>query len=368
MASGSSPEGPGLYVHVPFCVSRCAYCAFRSQTDLALREAYLRALAREAQLRSAAWTGFDTVYIGGGTPSALGLAGLERLVGALQPLDLVPAAQWTVEANPDDVDVELLGGLRALGVARLSLGAQSFDEGALRFLGRRHDAAAARRAAERARQAGFEELSLDLIYGLPGQRLQAWEADLRAALALEPSHISAYELTVEPGTALAARVQRGAAQLPDDERLRRLHLHGVELLEARGWLHYEVSSYARGPLQRSRHNRKYWRHVPYLGLGPAAHSFDGRCRWWNRDDIGAYARELAAGHLPVQDSERLDAAALRLERLALGFRCAEGVALEDLGEGVLAAVEQGLLVLRDGRARPTREGLLVADGLALRFA
>jgi len=363
-------EGPGLYVHVPFCTRRCVYCAFCSQTDLSLREAYLDALGAEAARVQGEWGSFDTVYVGGGTPTVLGVHGLERLVAALAPLDAAEA-EWTVEANPDDVDADSLTQLRALGFQRLSLGVQALDDEALRSLGRRHDAASAVQAMADARRAGWDEVSADLIYARPGQDIGSWLAELDRALDLEPTHLSAYELTVEPGTPLAARVERAEVRLPTEQQRRALFLATARHLRERGWDHYEVSSFARSPRHRSRHNLKYWSHVPFLGLGPGAHNFDGRHRWWNTSSVVEYVDLLSRGRSPVEEREELDRDALRLERLALGLRTAAGVDPADV-VGHEAAIDEavagGLLVVEEARLRPTLEGLVVADWLAVRLA
>ncbi len=362
---------PGLYIHVPFCVSRCSYCAFSSSTRLDLRDLWLEGMAREVELRARTWDGFDTVYLGGGTPSILGVERLVRLVRGLEPLGIVPGASWTLEVNPDDCSRELLWGARVLGFDRVSIGGQSLDDRALRFMGRRHDASAVEQALHRAREAGFEDISLDLIYALPGQSPGHWRRQIEAALRLGPTHLSCYELTVEPGTPLATAVDQGRVVLPDDDQRRDLFLVGAEQLEAAGWDHYEVSSFARTAALRARHNMKYWAHVPYLGLGPAAHSFDGFFRWWNDGSIRQWADRLARDEAPIEVEETLDAEALRLERLTLGFRQVGGVPVADLrGPPVhlRAALDDGLLVRRGERVFPTRLGFLVADGLALRFA
>jgi oxygen-independent coproporphyrinogen-3 oxidase len=366
-----SKPPPGLYVHVPFCVSRCSYCAFTSSTDLSRQDLFLDGLEREVAIRSSTWDGFDTVYLGGGTPSVLGPERLVRLVRSLRPLGIREDACRTLEANPDDCSKELLWAARVIGFDRLSLGVQSFDPKALRFLGRRHDVAAVEMAVHRAREAGFRDISLDLIYGLPGQSQGHWRRQIEAALALEPTHLSCYELTVEEGTPLARAVADGRVELPDDDHRRELFLLCAELLEGEGWLHYEVSSFAREPSLSSRHNRKYWEHVPYLGLGPGAHSFDGFWRWWNLGSTSRWAAKLRRGEPPIEAEETLDDEALRLERLSLGFRQDAGVAVSDLRGPpayIQAAVEDGLLLRQGDRLIPTRLGFLVADGLALRFA
>ncbi len=369
----SLTRASGLYVHVPFCRRRCSYCGFHSQTDVSARmvERYLDALSREAALYGGAWRDFDTVYLGGGTPSVLATEHLERLLEVLVSMGLGPGAEFTVEANPDDVTPGILYVLRSAGVNRISLGVQSFDDRMLGFLGRRHDADGARSAVHRVFQAGFRELSLDLIYGLPGQRLKDWQDQLGEALLLEPGHISTYELTPEPGTALERMLRSAAVHLPpEDLRADMFHL-AHDLLGSRGWCHYEVSNHALSGAHEARHNSAYWEHVPYLGLGPAAHSFDGNSRWWNVSSVPEYCQRLEQGSTARAGSEELDASMLRLERLALGFRTRRGVSLADLAgrkEELAGALADGLLLVEGARAQPTAQGMLVADWLARCFA
>jgi len=364
---------PGLYVHVPFCKSKCRYCGFYSVTSDELLDRWLRLLPTEAKRAGQAFSEFDTLYVGGGTPSLLRPARLAEVLGTLgASLPLSADAEVTVELNPDDVTDALIEALAAAGVTRCSVGVQSFDDGALRLLGRRHDVRQTGEALARLRPVG--RLAVDVIFGWPGQTPAARRADLDAALEWAPDHLSCYELTVEPGTPLAADVEAGRLRLPDEGAQADLFLAASAHLRAAGFEHYEVSNYARGPTQRSRHNSKYWAHVPYLGLGPAAHSFRGRRRWWNASDLEVHLDRLAAGADPAEGSEALDDEQLRLEALMLGLRTSDGVAL-DVVESfagwrsvVDASAADGLLRVRDGRLRPTREGLLRADGLARALA
>jgi putative oxygen-independent coproporphyrinogen III oxidase len=365
-------RAPGLYVHAPFCRSKCTYCDFYSVTDPALIPAWLKAVGQEISLYAREFSAFDTLYLGGGTPSLLAEPELASLLETiLQRVSLAPDSEITLEANPDDLTPEKLQCYRHLGVTRLSLGVQSFDDAELRFLGRRHTAGQSREAIRLARAAGFANLSLDLIYGLPEQTLADWERNLATALSLAPEHLSCYQLTVEPGTELARR-QRGTA-LWGEERERELFLCTSAYLTGQGYLHYEISNFARGEAHVSRHNLKYWRRAPYLGLGPAAHSFDGVRRWWNHRSLAAYCRALAAGEAPVAERETLSEEQARLERLYLGFRTAAGVDLAAMGNcgresAVFADLQrQGLLRLKDGRAVPTIQGFLLADRLPLLF-
>ncbi len=375
-----SDRAPGLYLHVPFCSAICPYCDFSVLVGNGERRSrFVDALVAEIDL----WAGtdlgrpFDTVYLGGGTPSILDPEQLGRILGALaERLPLAPDPLVTLEANPEDVTRERLAAWRALGVETLSLGVQSFDADALRLLGRRHAPEDSRRALERALAAGFGTVSIDLIYGLPDQSLDRWRRDLEAAIDLAPDHLSCYQLTVHRKTVFGHRKARGElAELPDGEQAE-MFLETHRRLAAAGWEAYEVSNFARSAGHRSRHNSKYWDHTPYLGLGPSAHSFAGRRRWWNHAKTGPWERAVAAGVRPLEDSEELTAAELALERLMLDFRTPEGVDLGLLAERYGVALEagnrraiddlsvRGLLDVHGRRLRPTLEGLAVADTLA----
>jgi putative oxygen-independent coproporphyrinogen III oxidase len=363
---------PGLYVHVPFCRSKCMYCDFYSIADCSLIPAWLKAIATEISLYSEIFSSFDSLYLGGGTPSVLEESELASLMEIIQQsFSLDPASEITLEANPDDVTPEKLHGYRRLGINRLSLGVQSFDNDELRFLGRRHTARQSQEAVMMAREAGFANLSLDLMYGLPGQTLAAWKKNLATALTFKPEHLSCYQLTVEPGTELARRQGEGGKKLLDEEAERDLFLFTSTCLPEHGYLHYEISNFALGEEHLCRHNLKYWRRLPYLGLGPAAHSFDGVMRWWNHRSVARYCETLAAGAAPVAGSEVLTPEQVRLEKLWLGFRTREGVELsavkgDNQAEEVLAALQRdGLLRVENGWAVPTLMGFLLADRLPL---
>jgi oxygen-independent coproporphyrinogen-3 oxidase len=302
-------------------------------------------------------------------------------------------SEITLEANPDDITSEKLRLFRDLGINRLSLGVQSFDEAELRFLGRRHTAGQTLAAIDLIRAAGFTNLGLDLMYGLPGQTTAAWLKTLEMALSLAPEHLSCYQLTITAGetpaphetlalrTPMARRAARGEISLPDEETQREFFLLTANFLTARGYLHYEISNFARPGTQAGslchylcRHNLKYWTRTPYLGLGPAAHSFDGRRRWWNFSSVEKYCLSLNAGEAPVAEAETLTPEQIRLETLALGFRTREGVSLATIREqpgadARLATLTQAGLVRVDrGRVLATLDGLVVADRLPLEFA
>jgi putative oxygen-independent coproporphyrinogen III oxidase len=382
--AGSAVEAsaPGLYLHVPFCSAICPYCDFAVVRDAAgRREGFVASLQRELL-----WWGrrdfpggaFDTVYLGGGTPSALEGGQLERVLAALrQHLPVADDAWLTLEANPEDVTIESVARWRAVGVGTLSLGVQSFDDAALRFLGRRHDGDAARRSVAVALAAGFPIVSVDLIYGLPTQTASAWRRDLASAAELAPQHLSCYQLTVHAGTPFALQRERGRLRELAEPAQAQLFRLTHEELAARGYAAYEVSNFARSPEHRSRHNRKYWRHAPYLGLGPSAHSFDGGARWWNERGLAGWEAALAGGEAPIAGREQIGAPELALEHLLLGLRSADGVDLRrmaalghPLAEHPLlpALIDEGKVRLAQDRLYATLAGWSVADGLAAALA
>jgi oxygen-independent coproporphyrinogen-3 oxidase len=361
----------GLYVHVPFCRSRCGYCAFCSTTRVDDTDRWLAALALEVESAGGQPDIFDTLYIGGGTPSFLALEQLESLFRTLfDNFRFDPHAEITLEANPADLDHDTAVLLAGLGVNRVSLGAQSFDDNVLAFLGRRHRTADIGRSCDLLRQAGIGKLNLDLISAIPGQSPESWRETMRRAVALEPEHLSCYQLTVEEGTPLVERVERGDVILVDEDSAAGMFLAGSAFLQQAGFEHYEVSNFARGRHNRARHNMKYWAHVPYLGLGPSAHSFDGRFRWWNTDDLDRYRALLESEESAEEGRELLTPEQLEMERVALSLRLADGMEPGGLLSDPDAAamldhcIELRLVTMDNGRIKPTREGMLMADGLA----
>jgi putative oxygen-independent coproporphyrinogen III oxidase len=344
-----------VYVHVPFCARRCSYCDFAIavRRTVPVRD-YLDALEREAS--SIAIEGVPvTVYLGGGTPSLIGgdgVAAVARIAGAAPD-----TVEFTVEANPDDVTPAAAAAWVASGVNRLSIGAQSFHAGVLAWMHRTHEAATIGQAVRTARAAGIANLSLDLIFALPGELRRDWRADLERAVALEPDHISLYGLTVESGTALARWIERGASHAADERCYEEEYLEAHEHLAATGYQFYEVSNAAR-PGREAVHNRAYWRLAPYIGLGPSAHSFDGASRWWNEPAYARWIRRVREQGSAVAGREVLDDAQRRLERLYLGLRTADGVELGDpewdiqLRECAETWVRQGWATLKPSPARP----------------
>jgi putative oxygen-independent coproporphyrinogen III oxidase len=360
----------GLYIHVPFCRSKCIYCDFYSVTASGLIGRWLEALEREMAFYGSTFTYIDSLYIGGGTPSLLGRDGMARLFSALRRhFNFAGDAEVTVEANPDDATAGWPAFVQSLGVNRVSFGVQSFNDRELACLQRRHNAAGAEAAVEAARRAGFTNISLDLIFGLPGQTTNGWLRTLERALSLSPTHLSCYQLTVEGHTPLKTMIGEGTVRLPNEEKVRRFFILTSRFLRSYGFLHYEVSNFAASEHLTCRHNEKYWHRVPHLGLGPSAHSFDGSKRWWNHRSVEAYCHALEKGALPVEETEHLSAEQIELEKLYLGLRTSSGVAVEDLPEKSEAAVRQlrksGLVRLTRNRITPTTRGYLVADSLPI---
>jgi oxygen-independent coproporphyrinogen-3 oxidase len=367
----------GLYIHVPFCRGKCRYCDFYSIPSVSGVPEWLRGIDREARLYGERFSSFDTLYLGGGTPSLLSTKDLTRLLDGLRSVfSFCPDAEITLEANPADVTPEKLRTYVGLGFNRLSLGVQSMSDPELGFLGRRHTARQAARVMGVLQESGFPDFGVDLLYGLPGQTEAAWRRTLADVLGFSPHHVSCYQLTVSPGTPIWEMRRAGLFRAPGEERERRLFLAAAEILEGEGFVHYEVSNYARGPEGNprvSRHNVKYWERAPYLGLGPSAHSFQGDTRWWNHASVADYCREIAQGRRPVQGSERLSDEQASLERLSLQLRTRGGIPVRELrryekaGKVLPGLLEAGLLRIAEHRAVPTREGFLVADRLPLLF-
>lgn len=321
-----------VYVHVPFCARRCSYCDFAIAVRRVVPvDAYAQALTRELKLRfgeGGEWTA-DTLYFGGGTPSRLGGDGVARLLdGIRQRIELSVDAEVTIEANPEDIDSESIRQWREAGVNRLSIGAQSFHDNVLVWMHRTHDAAAITRAVETARAGGIENLSLDLIFALPEAIERSWQRDLERMLALDPPHLSLYGLTVEPRTPLGRWHGRGQVIESPDERYEAEFLFAHEALTRAGFEHYEVSNFGKSEYH-SRHNSAYWMGVPYAGLGPSAHEFDGVRRRWNVAPYAEWLSRLSGNADPVEDSEELTAENRMAEDVYLGLRTSRGLVLSN---------------------------------------
>lgn len=366
----------GLYVHVPFCEAKCTYCHFAidpRRPDAARQDRYLRALVAEMEAAPAAPA--DTLYFGGGTPSLFAVERLARLVDlARARFSLPEAAEVTVEANPADLDARGYRELREAGATRLSVGAQSFDDGVLAEMGRRHSAADSLRALERARAAGFESVSVDLILGWPGESAERWERNLEGVARLGPEHVSLYVLEVEGRTVLAHRARSGALQLPEDDLVAGLYRRTVEALSALGLERYEISNFAR-PGFDSRHNSKYWADAPFLGFGMSAHSYRAGRRWWNLDTYGAYCRAVEEGgpSAAVAGSRLVSPRERAQDALFTGMRRREGVDLEafrtaygvdvlgEYGRDLEPSFGAGLVERCGSHLRLTERGVLLSN-------
>jgi oxygen-independent coproporphyrinogen III oxidase len=365
----------GLYIHVPFCSAVCPYCDFAVQIGKpALRQSFVETLLDEVAL-CADWAHpIDTIYFGGGTPSMLDRTQLGTIIERLREhLPVAADAKLHFEANPEDVDADALAKWRELGVEFLSLGVQSFDDTELRTLGRRHDGTQGRRAVQAALAAGFQTVSVDLMFGLPGQTLSSLRSNLVTLGELGPTHASMYQLTVHEGTTFARWREQGKLHELNDDAQGEMFEMVHAILAGYGLDAYEVSNFARSESHRSSHNQKYWRHTPYLGLGPSAHSFDGRSRWWNHRTTGPYTQAVARGERPIAEREMLDAADLALEEVMLRLRTVDGldirgfhkrhdIDLESTNAGFIRELKKdGIARYQDGNLQLTTRGLALAD-------
>ena len=372
----------GFYVHVPFCTVRCGYCDFNTYTASELgsvpgasRTSYADAAIAEVRLARRvlgdADVPVDTVFFGGGTPTLLPPRDLTRIVAAIRDeFGLADDAEVTTESNPDSVDAEDLARLREGGINRVSFGMQSSVSHVLRVLDRTHDPRRVPQVVRWAREAGFEQVSLDLIYGTPGESLDDWRSSLDAALSCEPDHVSAYALIVEEGTALARQIRRGVVPMTDDDDLADKYLLADEAFERAGLSWYEVSNWARDRAAACRHNLGYWTGGDWWGVGPGAHGHVGGVRWWNVKHPTPYAVRIGEGHSPAQAREVLDEETRRVERVLLETRLRDGLPLAVLDDdgraAVPAQVARGLVEedpLAHGRLVLTARGRLLADGV-----
>ncbi|MFH1674956.1 MAG: radical SAM family heme chaperone HemW [Pseudomonadota bacterium] len=414
----------GLYIHVPFCLSKCPYCDFYSQTNLDLIPSYLSALKKEMALTSsfAAIQGvrgvserknpaistddnrippegigvlrseisrtpngkplpsFDTIYLGGGTPSLLKPAEIAEIIEAAYRFFTVSRkAEISLEANPGTISAEYLKEIKTVGINRINIGIQSFKDKTLKFLGRIHSAQESHDAISNARGAGFKNMGLDLIYGLASQSKKDWIDQLQTATSYSPEHLSCYMLTFEPGTLFDTWKKSGKIRGARDATLRSLFETTIEVLEKSGHIYYETSNFAKSRQYQSRHNKKYWSHTPYLGLGPSAHSFQEPVRYWNHRSLERYIHDLNKGIRPVAGQENLDDDALLLERVYLGLRTAQGISIKTLNKrfgidfcrkfaSVLSALgNEGNISLTPERCILTPKGRVFCDGIAARL-
>jgi oxygen-independent coproporphyrinogen-3 oxidase len=356
----------GIYIHIPFCRSRCSYCDFATGLyESGLAERYVHALVQEICSSDVAGASVDTIYFGGGTPSLLDPAQLERILVALKENFSVEAdAEVTLEINPGSITVEKLRDFRSLGINRASFGAQTFDDRELAKLGRSHTAADARRTFEDLRAAGFENVSFDLIAGLPGQTLAGWQRNVDEALELQPEHLSFYLLEVHSGTPLAQHIERGLQPVPDDDLAAVMYERMLERAVSAGYEHYEISNLCRPGFQ-SRHNTKYWTGTPYFGFGCSAHSYDGaKQRWSNHRDVLKYVESVEQGSSPISEIHDLTEHDIRSESLFLGLRLMRGVSVDlctDYASDLEKFKEAGLVEIEGDFIRLTRNGALLSN-------
>ena len=360
----------GLYIHIPFCASRCIYCAFYSSTRLELRQRYVDALCAEMDRRKGYLPEeqpIKTIYLGGGTPSQLTKGQFEQLFAYIYKVYGQAAEEITVEMNPDDIQPGNIAALAALGVNRISMGAQTFSEERLKFLRRRHRAGDIVRAVQTVNSQGIGNVSIDLMFGFPGQKLTEWQSDLERVLEIRPQHISAYGLMYEEGTTLMHMLEQGKVQPADEELCNAMYDRLMDMLEAAGYEHYEISNFAL-PGYRARHNSCYWDDTPYTGIGAAAHSYDGRSRQWNVADLETYIRGTERGE-NVIEREEIDEQTHYNDIITTALRTIEGIDTEKLDhtqrQHLLTCARQhigsGNLMMEGSRIRLTRKGLYISD-------
>ena len=366
----------GIYIHIPFCKRRCIYCDFFSTTQSEKKSAYVRALCRELEMRRDYVEGeeIETIYLGGGTPSQLTEEELKAIFSSIYHIYKVKEdAEITLEANPDDLTPEYVAVLRQLPINRISMGIQTFQEETLKLLHRRHTAVQAIEAFRRCREAGFRNISIDLMYGLPGETLETWKEDLRQAINLRPEHISAYHLIYEEDTALWRLREQHCVEEADEELSVSLFTTLIDRLTEAGYQHYEISNFCLSGMH-SRHNSSYWTGKKYLGCGPSAHSFNGVSRQWNVASLEGYIKGVEEGELDYE-VEELDLYTRYNDYVLTSIRTCWGMSLSKLrsefGEELYRYcmrmakphVDQGVLENREGVLRLTRKGIFVSDGI-----
>ena len=368
----------GIYIHIPFCKSRCKYCDFFSTTHLDKQQQYTEALLMEMQDRLPIANNLypiSTIYIGGGTPSTLQVEHLRAIVEAIRreargdeamrreakgDEARVERQEITLEANPGDITAEKARAWREMGINRLSIGIQSFQDELLQLIGRRHNAEQARQAVAAAQAAGFDNISIDLMYALPSQTMEQWQNDVAEALQLHVQHISTYGLIYEEGTALTTLLDHGMIEAVDEDTEMQMYDYLTAQLTAHGYIHYEVSNFAL-PERQSKHNSNYWNNTPYIGLGAGAHSYDGQRRSWNISDLDTYIQQANA-HQLQPETELLTAEQQHTEHIMLALRTHHGVAADAIPmHKAQPYIQQGLLRLQDNRIVATQQGLHILN-------
>jgi oxygen-independent coproporphyrinogen-3 oxidase len=366
----------GLYIHIPFCKQACHYCDFHFSTNLHLMEQMMDSILLELQLRKAYLKGkaVDTIYFGGGTPSLVPAEYLEKILDQISALFPGSKQEVTLEANPDDLNPQALATWKSLGIDRLSLGIQSFQDQILKAYNRAHNSKDARQAIHLARAAGFEKFSIDLIYGYPHSDHRLWQLDLEEALRLDPGHLSAYSLTIEPKTTFGNWTKKGKFSPAEDEFVAQQFEYLQEQCDKAGYLQYEISNFSR-PNQAAVHNSNYWKRSPYLGIGPSAHSFDGNSRGFNPSSNTSYTKALAAGSLPFVLEELTPEGCIN-EEILTGLRTSWGLDTGSLAEryhldileikkgSITKLTELGMIHTEAKTLTLTRKGQLLADSIA----
>lgn len=373
----------GLYVHIPFCVSRCIYCGFYSTVGIDKRDEYLDALQKEIEIRNEYLNeDINTIYIGGGTPSALSNKQLERLFRIIGKfveeknkcrITENKEFEFTIECNPNDLDDEKIDLLRESLANRVSMGVQTFDDSRLKFIKRRHNSAQAKEVFRKLRKAGFGNISIDLMFGFPNQTIDEWGKDIDEAIGLQPEHLSVYSLMIEEGTPLYNLVAAGKVKEIDEEKSLAMYKLLCKKMEENGYEHYEISNFAKHGCH-SRHNSSYWRDIPYMGIGAAAHSYDGLSRQWNISDLNKYIDEIGKGKVSFE-REIIDETTHFNDIITTATRTAEGISLEkikrEFGEKYLnnlmneakKHIANGMLEIADNNLRLTKEGVFISDSI-----
>ena len=372
----------GIYVHIPFCIKKCPYCDFYSITNQSLEHLFIEALIKEMQIASNHPLFFDSLYLGGGTPSVLKPANIGRIIeNAYRLFNILTDFEVTIEVNPGTVTPEKLKEYRNIGINRLNIGVQSFQDANLDFLGRIHSTNDAKKTIKWARKAGFDNIGIDLIYGIPGQTKKTWISDLRKAVKFEPEHLSCYMLTYEKGTPLDRNRQQGKFKPVADFLTGKLFETTMEYLTTHGYIQYEISNFAKNAHRKSRHNLKYWSFTPYLGFGPSAHSFIKFQRYWNYRSVKKYINNITEGKLPVEEKEILNREQRMMEMVYLGLRRTDGIDInaidEHLGinfrkifaEKIMQLEKDGYIlhVQPKNRCALSRKGMLFLDSIASMF-
>jgi oxygen-independent coproporphyrinogen III oxidase len=370
----------GIYIHIPFCKRKCPYCDFYSVTDLGKMVSFVRSAEREIQMVNASLPLVDSIYLGGGTPSLLDAENVFVLLNSVrQKFAVSNDLEITIEVNPGTITLDKLTGYRKAGVNRINIGIQSFQDAYLTSLGRIHTAREAIACFELSRKAGFENIGIDLIYGIPGQTARMWKKDLETAIMLSPEHISCYQLSYEPGTPMTTNLEKGTIHAIPNNLSAILFELTDRLFKEAGYLHYEISNYAISLSTRSRHNLKYWSYASYIGIGPSSHSFYNNRRSWNLRSVDAYIDRIESGQNSCESEEILDSKQQMIETIYLGLRCANGICIDDFekrfavdfqirfGKLIFMFESEGFMNCMDGFCRLTLKGMLVLDSIVERF-